>query len=130
MGTGVLALSGASGGAHHHVIDGTRGIGEAGMDVFAGEVRKVREQFLDADAIGERIQHVTDAHPGTGDDRPAAADLGVDGNARGHVIGPYRKAAMFLELTCYLPRLVRIFGSAVPVPSCENAITLIGRDAA
>lgn len=58
------------------MIDGTRGIGEAGVDVLADDVGKVGEQFLDADVLGQRFQQVTDAHPDTGDDRLAAADRG------------------------------------------------------
>jgi len=91
-----LAIAAASSGAHHRVIDGTRGIGEAGVDVFADEVGKVREQFLDADTISQRIQHVADAHPGAGDDRPAAADLEVDGHARGHV-GKMRRSSLMVK---------------------------------
>lgn len=79
------------------MIDGTRGIGEAGVDVFADDVGKVGEQFLDADAIGQRIQHIADAHPGTGDDRAAAAELRVGGDARGHV-GKMRSRVVGVKL--------------------------------
>lgn len=66
------------------MIHRARAIGEAGMDVFAGEIGEVFQQFLDADRGGERIEHVADAHPGAGNNRAAAADIGVDDDACGH----------------------------------------------
>lgn len=55
------------------------------MDVFAREIGEVFQQFFNADRGGERIEHVADAHPRTGDNRPPAAYIGVDDDARGHV---------------------------------------------
>lgn len=66
------------------MIDGSRTIGQAGMDVFAGEVGEVTQQFFDRHGRCEGVKHVVDAYPGAGYDRPAAADIGVDDDARGH----------------------------------------------
>lgn len=66
------------------MIDRARAIGQAGMDVFAGEIGEVGQQFFDRHGRCEGVQHVADAHPGASDDRPAAADIGVDDDARGH----------------------------------------------
>lgn len=66
------------------MVHRARAVGQAGVHIFAGEIGEVFQQFLDADRGGERIEHVADAHPGAGDNRAAAADIGVDDDARGH----------------------------------------------
>lgn len=74
----------ASGGLHDRMIYRARAIGQAGMDVFAGEIGEVGQQFLDRHGRCQRAKHVADAHPGASDNRPATADIGVDDDARGH----------------------------------------------
>lgn len=66
------------------MIDGARPIGQAGMDVFAGEIGEVGQQFLDRYGGCQRVEYIADAHPGAGDDGSSAADIGVDDDARGH----------------------------------------------
>lgn len=66
------------------MIDGARAIGQAGMDIFAGEIGEVGQQFLDRHGGCEGVQHIADAHPCAGDDGASAADIRVDDDARGH----------------------------------------------
>jgi hypothetical protein len=67
------------------MIDRACGVGEAGVDVLAREIGKVRQQFVYADRRGQRVQHVADTHARTVDDRPAAANIPIDDDARAHV---------------------------------------------
>lgn len=75
------------------MIDGACAKGQAGMDVFAGEIGEVGQQFLDRHGRGQSVQHVADAHPGASDDRPPAADIGVDDDTRGHGRIMWRRGA-------------------------------------
>lgn len=79
-----MSIGSASGGLHDRMIDGSCAIGQAGMDVFTGEIGEVGQQFLDRDGRGQRVKHVADAHPGSSDDGSSAADIGVDDDACVH----------------------------------------------
>ena len=74
----------SGGGLDHCVIDRARAVGEAGDDVFVREIRKVGDEFVDGCAGRQRVEDVGDAHPRAGDDRAAAADVRVDGDAFRH----------------------------------------------
>lgn len=61
---------------------GRRRVGEAGADVFKGDVGEVGDDLRFGRAVRERFEDVGDAHPGAGNGRTAAADGGIDGDAR------------------------------------------------
>ena len=74
----------ASGGADQPVIERASGVGEAGLHIFTRQVGEVCQQFVDSGAARQCIEHVGDPHPGARDNRPPAADFGIDDDAFGH----------------------------------------------
>lgn len=73
-----------SGGLHHGVAKRTGGVGEAGVDVFAHQIREIGEQLFDLVARRQALQNVGHANARAGDDRPPAADFRVDDDTFAH----------------------------------------------
>lgn len=67
-------------------------MGLASAGVFASEVGEIGDQFVDTGRRRQRIEHVDHPHACAGDDRPPAADFGIDDDAlarRGWMLGPH-----------------------------------------
>ncbi len=70
-----------SGGDEHRVVEITRGVGEAGADVFRFQVRIVRKDLLGGGAAGEHVEDVFDADTHATNAGAPAALLRINGDA-------------------------------------------------
>lgn len=66
------------------MIKRTSGVSKASLNVFAGQIGEIGEQFINFSATCQRIEHIRYTHPRSGNNWPATANLRIDDDAISH----------------------------------------------